>query len=44
MLNFNLEKRLNIDELNEKIINIEDFKNNEYSLENTINQKIKNKD
>ena len=37
MLNFNPKERLNIDDLNEKIINIKDFENNEYSLENIIN-------
>ena len=44
MLNFNPKKRLNIYDLNEKIINIKDFENNEYTLENIINQKIKNKE
>ena len=44
MLNFNSEKRLNIDELNEKMKNINNFQNNEYNLENMINKKIENKE
>ena len=42
MLNFNYKKRLNLVELNQKINNIEDFKNNEFSLDNDINKKTKN--
>ena len=37
MLNFKPEKRLDLEELNEKITNINNFENNEYSLENMIN-------
>ena len=44
MLNFNPEKRLNIDELNKKIIAIKDFENDKYNLEYMINQKIENKE
>ena len=44
MLNFNPKERLNIYDLNKKIINIKHFENNEYTLENIINQKIKNKE
>ena len=41
MLNFNYKERLNLDELNEKINNIENFECNEFSLDNNINKKIK---
>ena len=43
MLNFNSKERLNINDLNQKITNIKNFENNEYSLENIINKKIENK-
>ena len=41
MLNFDCKKRLDLDELNEKINNINNFENNEFSLDNSINKKIK---
>ena len=40
MLNFDYKKRLNLDELNQKIDDIKNFKNNEFSLDNIINKKI----
>ena len=40
MLNFDYKKRLNLEELNEKIANRNNFKNNEFSLDNIINKKI----
>ncbi len=40
MLNFDYKKRLNLIELNEKINDIKNFKNNEFSLDNDINKKI----
>ena len=40
MLNFDYKKRLNLDELNQKINDIKNFKNNEFSLDNDINKKI----
>ena len=40
MLTFNYKERLSLDLLNEKINNINDFENNEYSLEHIINDKI----
>ena len=42
MLNFDYKKRLNLNELNEKINNIKDFENNEFNLANDINKKIEN--
>ena len=44
MLSFDCKKRLDLVELNEKIINIKNIENKEYSLENMINEKIKNKE
>ncbi len=41
MLNFDYKKRLNLDELNQKIDDIKNFKNNEFSLDNDINKKTK---
>ena len=41
MLSFDCKKRLNLVELNEKINNIKNFENNEFSLDNDINKKIK---
>ena len=41
MLSFDYKERLNLDELNEKINNIKNFENNEFSLDNIINKKIK---
>ena len=41
MLNFDCKIRLNLAELNQKIDNIKNFKNNEFSLDNDINKKIK---
>ena len=32
MLNFNLKERLNLDELNEKINNVDNFDNNKFTL------------
>ena len=40
MLNFDYKIRLNLVELNEKINDIKNFKNNEFSLDNDINKKI----
>ena len=40
MLNFDYKKRLDLNELNEKITNINNFENNEFSLDNIINKKI----
>ena len=40
MLNFDYKKRLNLEELNEKISNVNKFENNEFSLDNIINKKI----
>ena len=40
MLNFDYKKRLDLKELNEKITNINNFENNEFSLDNIINKKI----
>ena len=40
MLNFDYKKRLDLNELNEKINNIKNFENNEFSLDNIINKKI----
>ena len=40
MLNFDYKKRLDLEELNQKIININNFENNEFSLDNIINKKI----
>ena len=42
MLNFDYKKRLNLDELNQKINDIKNFENNEFSLDNDINKKSKN--
>ena len=41
MINFDYKERLNLEELNEKITNINNFENNEFSLDNIINKKIK---
>ena len=41
MLSFDYKTRLNLDELNEKINNIKNFENNQFSLDNDINEKIK---
>ena len=41
MLNFDCKKRLDLVELNEKINNIKNFENNQFSLDNDINEKIK---
>ena len=32
MLNFNLKERMNLDELNEKINNVDNFDNNKFAL------------
>ena len=40
MLSFDYKTRLNLDELNEKINDIKNFENNEFSLDNIINKKI----
>ena len=40
MLNFDYKKRLDLKELSEKITNINNFENNEFSLDNIINKKI----
>ena len=40
MLNFDYKKRLDLKELNEKITNVNNFENNEFSLDNIINKKI----
>ena len=40
MLNFDYKKRLDLEELNQKITLINNFKNNEFSLDNIINKKI----
>ena len=40
MLSFDYKTRLNLDELNQKIDNIKNFENNEFSLDNIINKKI----
>ena len=40
MLNFDCKKRLELVELNEKINNIKNFGDNEFSLDNIINKKI----
>ena len=40
MLNFDYKKRLDINELNEKIANVNKFENNKFSLDNIINKKI----
>ena len=39
MLSFDYKIRLNLVELNEKINNINNFENNEFSLDNIINKK-----
>ena len=44
MLNFNPKERLDIHNLELKIKNIEKLENKEYTIENMINQKIKNKE
>ena len=36
MLSFDYKTRLNLDELNEKINNVNNFENNDYCLENMI--------
>ena len=41
MLSFDYKERLNLVELNEKINDIKNFENNEFSLDNHINKKIK---
>ena len=43
MLSFDYKERLNLDELNEKINNINNFEDNEFSLDNKIKEGIKNK-
>ena len=40
MLSFDYKTRLNLDELNEKIDNIKNFENNQFSLDNIINKNI----
>ena len=40
MLNFNYKKRLNLDELLQKIDDINNFENNEDNLEYIINEKL----
>ena len=40
MLSFDYKERLNLDELNEKINNVNNFEDNEFSLDNIINKKI----
>ena len=40
MLSFDYKTRLNLDELNEKINNVNNFEDNEFSLNNNINKKI----
>ena len=40
MLNFDYKKRLDLKELNEKITNVNNFENNQFSLDNIINKKI----
>ena len=42
MLNFDYKKRLNLEELNEKITNVNKFENNEFSLDNIINKNTSN--
>ena len=42
MLNFDYKKRLDLKELNEKITNINNFENNEFSLGNIINKNTSN--
>ena len=42
MLNFDYKKRLNLEELNEKIANRNNFENNEFSLDNIINKNTSN--
>ena len=41
MLNFDYKERINLDELNEKINNVNNFEHNQFSLDNDINKKIK---
>ena len=41
MLSFDYKTRLDLNELNEKIDNIKNFENNEFSLDNDINKKSK---
>ena len=40
MLNFDYKERINLDELNEKINNVNNFEHNVFSLDNIINKKI----
>ena len=40
MLSFDYKERLNLDELNEKINNVNNFEDNAFSLDNIINKKI----
>ena len=40
MLSFDYKTRLNLDELNEKINNVNNFEDNVFSLDNNINKKI----
>ena len=40
MLSFDYKTRLNLDELNEKINNVNDFEDNVFSLDNNINKNI----
>ena len=41
MLSFDYKTRLNLDELNEKINNVNNFEDNVFSLDNIIDKKIK---
>ena len=42
MLNFDYKKRLDLKELNEKITNVNNFENNQFSLDNIINKNTSN--
>ena len=42
MINFDYKKRLDLNELNEKIDNVNKFENNQFNLGNIINKNIKN--
>ena len=44
MLNFDYKKRLNLNELSKKIDDTKKYKNDEYSLQYMINEKIKDKE
>ena len=41
MLSFDYKERINLDELNQKINNVNNFEDNEFSLNNIIDKKIK---